>query len=105
MSIPKNNTCEIVLADCGIGYKNSYEGTEFEVETDRDAIINAMEGKSSKSAKAKMKERGKGIPSIANLFVNGYGGKLIIISGESIMYYKSNERKELKLKSKWQGSL
>jgi hypothetical protein len=101
----KNKTCEIVLADCGIGYKNSYEGTEFEVGTDKEAIINAMEGKSSKSAKAKINARGKGIPSIANLFVNGYNGKLVIMSGKSLIYYKPNERKEIEIKSKWQGSL
>ena len=96
------NSCEIVLADCGIGYKNSYKGTEFEVDTDAKAIINALEGKSSKASK----ERGRGIPSIANLFVNGYGGKLVIMSGESILFYEpKKERVEIPLKSYWNGSL
>jgi len=97
-----NNTCEIVLADCGIGYRESYVNTEFEVDNDTDAIINALEGKSSKK---KPKERGYGIPTIENLFVNGYGGKLVIISGNSGIYYKKDERTKFDLKSYWQGSL
>lgn len=101
----QNKTCEIVIADNGIGYKNSYEGTEFEVETDAEAITNALEGKSSKSAEAKSKERGKGIPSIANIFLKGYGGKLVIMSGKSIIYYKKEDKKELDTKCNWDGSL
>lgn len=100
-----HKTCEIVMADCGIGYKNSYKGTEFEVKTDAEAIENALEGRSSKSARSKVRERGKGIPSIANMFVNGFGGKLIIMSGKSIIYYKPNEKKELQLDSCWKGAL
>jgi hypothetical protein len=96
-----NKTCEIVIVDCGIGYKQSYEGTDYEVATDKDAIINALEGKSSK----KERLRGVGIPSIAKMFINGYGGKLIIMSGKSVVYDKQGQRKTLKMKSYWQGSL
>lgn len=96
------NTCEIVLADCGIGYRKSYVGTEFEVNNDFDAIVNALEGKSSKRYP---QERGYGIPTIRNMFVNGYGGKLVIISGDSGIYYRHDKRREFKLKSYWQGSL
>ena len=102
---PYKNTCEIVMADCGIGYKKSYEGTEFEVQTDSEAIENALEGKSSKSAKLNSPERGKGIPTIANMYVNGFGGKLIILSGNSMIYYKKNEKRHFKLNAKWNGSL
>jgi hypothetical protein len=98
-------TCEIVIADSGIGYKKSYKGTDFEVKTDKEAIENALEGRSSKSARAKSSARGKGIPSIVNMFVNGYGGKIVIASGRSIIYYKPDEKKELKLKSYWRGAL
>ncbi len=101
----QNKTCEVVIADNGIGYKNSYKDTEFEVETDAEAIRNALEGRSSKSARAKSKERGKGIPSIANIFLKGYGGKLVIMSGKSIIYFKKDEKKELETKAYWQGAL
>jgi hypothetical protein len=93
---------EIVLADCGIGYKNSYMGTSFEVTNDTDAIINALEGRSSKT---ELNGRGFGIPSLVKIFVNELGGKLIIMSGNSLVYYKPEEKKELKLKSYWQGAL
>jgi anti-sigma regulatory factor (Ser/Thr protein kinase) len=101
----RSKTCEIVIADNGIGYKKSYQDTEFEVETDAEAIENALEGRSSKSAKARLKERGKGIPSIANIFLKGYGGKLVIISGRSIMYYKQDTKKEIELDAYWKGSV
>jgi hypothetical protein len=98
--------CEIVIGDCGRGYKKSYEDTEFAVKTDREAIENALEGRSSKSARKKSSARGKGIPSIVNIFVNGYGGKIAIASGNSMIYYKpEEEKKKLELKSYWQGAL
>jgi anti-sigma regulatory factor (Ser/Thr protein kinase) len=96
-----HRTCEIVIADCGIGYKQSYEGTKYEVKSDKEAIINALEGKSSK----KENLRGYGIPTIARVFVQGYGGKLVIMSGKSIVYDKQGQRKVRKLKSHWQGAL
>lgn len=102
---PDKKTCEIAIADNGIGYKKSYEGTEFEAETDAEAIQNALEGRSSKSAKAKLKERRAGIPSIAKIFLKGYGGKLIIMSGKSIMYYKQDMREKIELDSCWGGSV
>ena len=95
-------TVEIVLADCGIGYKNSYEATKFEARDDKSAIINALEGRSSK---AELNGRGFGIPSIVKIFVGALGGKLVIMSGKSLIYYKKEERKEIKLKSYWQGAL
>lgn len=101
----QNKTCEIVIADNGIGYKNSYKGTEFEVKTDKEAIENALEGKSSKSAKTKSNERGTGIPSIANIFLRGYGGKLVIMSGQSLIYYKKEGKKEFDTDYCWNGSL
>lgn len=100
-----NKTCEIIITDCGIGYKNSYKGTKFEVDTDKEAIENALEGRSSKSAKAHSLERGKGIPSITNMFVNGYGGKIIIVSGKDMIYYRKNEKKDININSYWNGSL
>jgi hypothetical protein len=105
-------TCELVIADTGVGYRESYNSTPYEVATDREAIINALEGKSSKYSRERFKgmgtftERGTGIPSIVNLCTNGLGGKLVIISGDSVVYYKSGkERQIIPLKSYWKGSL
>jgi hypothetical protein len=99
---PNKNICEITMADSGIGYKKSYKGTKFEVPTDEEAIINALEGKSSK---AELNGRGNGIPSVSKISVNGFDGKLIIMSGNALVYYKKDERKEIKIKSNWKGSL
>lgn len=100
-----NKTCEIIIADNGRGYKKSYEDTEFEVETDSEAIQNAYEGKSSKSARwGEPNERGQGIPSIARLFLEGLGGKLVIISGNSIHYYKQKAVKKIEL-NYWKGAV
>jgi hypothetical protein len=103
-----NKTCEIVIADNGIGYKKSYEYTVFEVETDAEAIQNAVEGKSSTSAKKQSSERGAGIPNIASVALEGLNGKLVIISGKSILYYKGHTRKPqeaIPLPFEWNGSV
>jgi hypothetical protein len=97
-----NKTCEIIIADCGIGYKKSYEGTKYQVTNDKDAIINALEGKSSKTD---WEGRGNGIRSISKLCVNGFGGKLVIISGNAAVYYKQGQRKEIEMESYWNGAL
>ncbi|MDR0459990.1 MAG: hypothetical protein LBH62_00910 [Nitrososphaerota archaeon] len=95
-------TVEIVLADCGVGYKQSYKGTQWETKTDTEAIINALDGRSSKT---ELQGRGFGIPSIIKTFVDELCGKIIIISGNSLVYYKRKERIEKQLKSYWQGSV
>jgi hypothetical protein len=61
--------CEIGMCDTGIGYKQSYVGTPYEVTRHIDAIKNALDGKSSKS----LQERGSGIPTIARILAEGYG--------------------------------
>lgn len=100
-TVPRH-TVEIVLADCGIGYKKSYENTKWETKTDKDAIINALEGKSSKT---ELDGRGFGIPSIVKLFVGALNGKIIILSGDSLIYYKKEKRIEKPLRSYWQGAV
>lgn len=75
-------TCEIGICDTGIGYKASYEGTPYAVTKHIDAIMNALRGKSSKH----LQERGAGIPSLVRMFVKGYNGEMIIMSGDSLLY-------------------
>ncbi|MEN3052014.1 MAG: hypothetical protein ABC596_09420 [Candidatus Methanosuratincola petrocarbonis] len=96
----KTNTCEIAMADVGIGYKESYKGTKFEVQTDLEAIYNALEGRSSKPSN----ERGAGIPTIVKMFTEGYGGKVVIMSGNALVYYKKDEVKEYNLDFSWKGA-
>lgn len=97
---PSSNTCELAIADIGRGYRESYRGTKFEVQTDMEAIFNALEGKSSKPSE----ERGAGIPSIVKMFTEGYGGKVVIMSGNALVYFKKDELKKYDLKFSWKGA-
>lgn len=96
-----SRTCEIAMCDTGIGYKESYRGTPFEVEQHVDAIQNALHGRSSKSSE----ERGAGIPTIVRMFVEGYGGEVVILSGDSLLYVHKNESMPHQSNINWQGSL
>jgi len=87
---PKQRQCEICIADTGIGYKESYKGTKFEVETDKEAIINILEGHSSKKMEG---ERGYGIDQIRRMFIEGYKGEMIMMSGDSLVYLNKKNPK------------
>lgn len=97
----KIRTCEICIADTGIGYKKSYEGTPYEVREDSDAIMNAKNGISSK----KIEERGAGIPGIMKIFIDGFGGELIIMSGDALLYLCQENPIIYKCPVKWHGSI
>lgn len=94
-------TCEIAMCDAGIGYRESYRGTPYEVDTHMHAIKNALEGKSSKPP---VQERGTGIPTIARMFVEGYGGEVIVLSGDSLLYIHKKESVPYQMGLEWTGS-
>lgn len=97
----KTKTCEVAVLDTGVGYKASYEGTRYEVDTHLDAIRNAIEGRSSKT----FEERGRGIPSLIELFCEGFGGELVIMSGNALVYGNNNGLKPFIIDFEWNGSL
>jgi hypothetical protein len=97
---PTTQTCEIAIADTGVGYLESYKGTQYEVSTHEDAIRNAVEGNSSKNDT----ERGAGIPSIIKIFCEGYGGSIVIMSGDSLLYVCGDGQSFYKLDIPWQGA-
>lgn len=84
----RSGMCEIGICDTGIGYKQSYVGTPYEVTRHIDAIENALGGKSSKLPR----ERGAGIPTIARILAEGYRGELIIMSGDSLLLSERGRR-------------
>lgn len=103
-----NKPCEIIIADNGIGYKASYEdSTKYHPKSHAEAIQNAIEGNSSKSRIDNAWDRGAGIPIIKNMFVNGINGKLVIMSGDAILYYKKGitKAKEILLPLSLVGSI
>ena len=98
---PKTQTCEIAIADTGIGYLESYKGTSYEVENHHAAIQNALQGRSSKNNV----ERGAGIPSTVRIFTEGYGGKVIVITGDAIQVIQNGKTEPYRLRSHWNGTL
>jgi len=95
----KTDTCEIAIADSGIGYLQSYVGTEYEVDLHEEAIKNAILGYSSKGDD----ERGTGIPGLINIFCEGYGGCVAIMSGDRLLYMKNKVKDFYGLDINWQG--
>ena len=98
---PATKTCEIAIADTGIGYLESYRGTPFEVDNCHDAIENALEGRSSKNNI----ERGVGIPSTVRIFTEGYGGEVVVMTGDAMGVVRKGAYDRYRLRSIWQGAL
>jgi len=96
---PKTKTCEIAIADTGIGYKESYKGTAYEVENHIEAIMNAIQGNSSKDDI----ERGTGIPGMINIFCKGYGGCVVIMSGDTLLLIEKEQQDFYSLEVGWRG--
>jgi len=96
---PKSNTCEIVIADAGVGYLGSYVGTPFEVDSHEEAIMNAIRGNSSKNDV----ERGTGIPSVIKIFCEGYGGCVLIMSGDRLLFMEGERNVFYPLEVDWGG--
>ena len=96
----RTKTCEICIADAGIGYKESYVGTEHEVNNHFNAIENALNGLSSKP----VKERGCGLSGIMNMFIKGYKGELVIMSGDCLLYTYNKKSIPYKSKIPWNGA-
>lgn len=97
---PASETCEIAIADTGIGYRKSYEGTSYEVESHQDAIKNAIQGNSSKGDE----ERGTGIPGMIRIFCEGYGGCVVIMSGNRLLYMDKEKNDFYTLGLNWPGA-
>ena len=98
---PSTDTCEIAIADTGIGYLESYRGTDYEVENHHAAITNALEGRSSKNNV----ERGAGVPSTVRIFTEGYGGEVVMMTGDAIRVVRGSVSTPYRLRSSWQGTL
>ena len=97
---PKMETCQIAIADAGIGYLESYRNTEYEVSTHKEAITNAINGNSSKNDV----ERGAGIPGLVKIFCEGYGGDIIIMSGDALLYLNRENNDFYALDVPWDGA-
>jgi hypothetical protein len=66
-----------------------------------DAIQNALEGGSSKNNI----ERGAGVPSTVRIFTEGYGGKVVVMTGDAIRVIRGNRSEKYSLRSYQPGTL
>ena len=91
----KKGFAEICFFDDGMTINGSFlkKGMIF---SDSDAIIKALNGLSSKS-----KDRGYGLSSNLNLFVNGLKGELFIVSGNGAVYYTKKTQKIYRFQDKY----
>jgi hypothetical protein len=97
---PTTKTCQITIADTGVGYLESYRETAYEVTTHKEAIRNAVNGISSKNDV----ERGAGIPGMIKIFCEGYGGDISIMSGDALLYLNKEKQDFYELDVPWQGA-
>ena len=96
---PSTETCEIAIADIGKGYLESYRGTNYEVNNHHEAIRNAVEGYSSKG----WVERGTGIPGTIRLFTEGYGGEIMVYTGDALWHMKERATSRYDVPISWRG--
>jgi len=97
---PRTKTCEIAIADTGVGYLESYRNTAYEVTTHKESIANAVNGNSSKDDI----ERGAGIPGLIKIFCEGYVGDIVIMSGDALLYLSQDKQDFYELDVPWQGA-
>jgi hypothetical protein len=96
---PASETCEIAIADSGVGYLGSYRGTAYEVDTHEEAIKNVIHGCSSKDDV----ERGTGIPGMIKIFCEGYKGCVVIMTGDRLLYIEEENSDFYELDFNWDG--
>lgn len=96
---PATKTCQIAIADTGIGYLESYRNTHYEVTSHKEAITNTVKGNSSKDDV----ERGAGIPGMIKIFCEGYKGDLALMSGDALLFLSGGKMDFYELDNLWQG--
>ncbi len=88
----KRGFSEISIFDDGISIPTCFENHGVYSTHDANAIQKAVNGVSTKNEK-----RGYGLNTSINLYVNGIGGSLLLISRNGALYMKNDEHKDKKL--------
>ena len=87
---------EISIYDDGMSIPTCFEEHNFSFSHDSHAIADALNGMSTKGD-----GRGYGLGTTANLYVNGIGAELMIVSRNGALYKKSDDEILYKLKSSY----
>lgn len=85
----KRGFVEITIFDDGISIPTCFEKGGHHFSYDCYAIVDALHGKSTKHDV----ERGHGLRSLVNLYIEGIGGELLLVSRNSAVYKKKSEEK------------
>lgn len=99
---PQKEYLDVCILDRGITMLGKYKKVGITYKDDLEALKNAIEGKSTKPEKT----RGSGLRTFVNMINNGFGGEIVIISGNAISY-ASKTRKPIvqKISIYWKGTI
>ena len=92
----KKQFFEISIYDDGMSIPTCFEEHNFSFSHDSHAIADALNGMSTKGD-----GRGYGLGTTANLYVNGIGAELMIVSRNGALYKKADDEILYKLKSSY----
>lgn len=101
---PKKGFIEICFLDDGVSIPQNFETHGYNFEYDSEAIIQAINGRSTKVQCFGGPERGYGLNNILNIFVEGGKGELLVVSRKGV-FYKSQDAKIYELGKEFQGTL
>lgn len=97
---PNKNYLDICIVDCGRGLAQAYKDEKKLNLTHKEAIIQAMSGRSIKADI----ERGFGLRTSKRVVHEGLGGGFILISGDSALYTVADSERLVSLPNfAWQG--
>lgn len=98
----RNGEMHLCIIDDGITIAGSLRESGMLMDDDQ-AIVDAIEGASSK----KEKERGRGLGTTMSLTLKGYGGSMLVVSGYGLIYCDGVNQSRYRLSdtNKYEGTL
>jgi hypothetical protein len=98
----RNGDMHLCIIDDGITIAGSLRESGMSLDDDQ-AIVDAIEGASSKMEK----ERGRGLGTTMNLTLKGYGGSMLVVSGQGAIYCDGDNQSRYRLSdtNKYKGTL
>lgn len=98
----RKDVMQLCIIDDGITIAGSLRLAGIDLEDDQ-AIVDALQGASSK----KDRERGKGLGTSLKLMMEGYRGKMLVVSGRGAVHYQEGNPIKYRLsdKFKYEGTL
>lgn len=100
---PTKEYLDICVLDRGITIYGNYEKHGISINDDLEALKNALEGLSTKQVDT---VRGSGLRTFTNITRKGFGGEMVIISGQAIAHADAKKTPVVQKTSiDWQGTI